>query len=245
MKNLALSDSRGHDLQKEITVKVTHETTQQVRRQNKSAWCAKKRLKEKIKNMCAACSFLWNPCSTVLCPNGALLFYSPTLWCPFSVPPCMNYSLPKPLLDLFPSQKEPMYCLLMGQPFSWVACIMYRRCLRCINSAPIWLICPGIFVYAWPPSNSLLPNFSTGGAPVGAKQAHLTRTRAGRTCWRTSQWRHSLPRSHLSWVSVATGEHQVASLSLKPLQLCCSTAADHWLLSNHALPFKYWRRELY
>lgn len=149
MKNLALSDSRGHDLQKEITVKVTHETTQQVRRQNKSAWCAKKRFKEKIRNMCAACSFLWNSVVLpVLCPNGgAVLFYSPTLWCPFSVPPYMNYSLPKPLLDLFTSQKEPMYCLFIGQPFSWVVCIIYRRSLRCINSAPKGLICPGICEY--------------------------------------------------------------------------------------------------
>lgn len=103
--------------------------------------------------MCAACSFLWNHCSTVLCPDGALLFHSPTLWCPFSVPPYMNYSLPKSLLDLFTSQWTSHFCLFMGRPFSWVACIIYRRYLRCINSAPKWLICPGISVYAWPPSN--------------------------------------------------------------------------------------------
>ncbi|XP_031408037.1 kinesin-like protein KIF28P [Meleagris gallopavo] len=48
VKNLALSDSRGHDLQKEITVKVTHETTQQVWVWSKAKFINRKFLMEEL-----------------------------------------------------------------------------------------------------------------------------------------------------------------------------------------------------
>uniref|UniRef100_A0A8V0XZM8 Kinesin-like protein n=1 Tax=Gallus gallus TaxID=9031 RepID=A0A8V0XZM8_CHICK len=48
VKNLALSDSRGHDLQKEITVKVTHETTQQVWVWSKAKFINRKFIMEEL-----------------------------------------------------------------------------------------------------------------------------------------------------------------------------------------------------
>uniref|UniRef100_A0A669NY74 Kinesin-like protein 6 n=1 Tax=Phasianus colchicus TaxID=9054 RepID=A0A669NY74_PHACC len=48
VKNLALSDSRGYDLQKEITVKVTHETTQQVWVWSKAKFVNRKFLMEEL-----------------------------------------------------------------------------------------------------------------------------------------------------------------------------------------------------
>ncbi|XP_040408522.1 kinesin-like protein KIF28P [Cygnus olor] len=48
VKNLALSDSRGHDLQKEITVKVTHATTNQVWVWSKAKFINRKFLMEEL-----------------------------------------------------------------------------------------------------------------------------------------------------------------------------------------------------
>ncbi|XP_021246112.1 kinesin-like protein KIF28P [Numida meleagris] len=48
VKNLALSDFRGHDLQKEVTVKVTHETTRQVWVWSKAKFINRKFLMEEL-----------------------------------------------------------------------------------------------------------------------------------------------------------------------------------------------------